>query len=98
MGAIPLQFCEGSGLESAMIKWFGHGKFSHVDCVLPDGRLLGARSDVIQGIPAGVQIRPADYIHNEVLELVNIPCPDEDVPLFYEWLHKQVGKKYNKLG
>lgn len=98
MGAITLQFCEGSGLESAMIKWFGHGKFSHVDCVLPEGTLLGARSDTIQGIAPGVRIRPKGYIHGEVLEVVKVACSDDQEAEFYRFLHEQIGKPYNKMG
>jgi hypothetical protein len=98
MGAITLQFVEGSGLGAGMIKWFGHGKYSHVDCVLPHGHLLGARSDKIQGIPPGVQMRPADYTKKEHVTRVVIPCTVEQEHIFYGFLLEQIGKPYNKLG
>jgi hypothetical protein len=50
---IRLQFVLGTGLSSQAIAWFSAGHFSHVDAVLPDNRLLGARSDVVGGKPPG---------------------------------------------
>jgi hypothetical protein len=98
VGTISLQFVEGSGLGAGMIKWFGHGKYSHVDCVLQDGRLLGARSDVIGGVPAGVQIRPTGYMGKEAVERVDVPCTDGEQYGFYAFARSQVGRAYNKLG
>lgn len=63
-------FVAATATSSRMIEWFGGGEFSHVDIMLDDGTLLGARSDVItppglnaRPIPAGVQIRPNNYEH-----------------------------------
>jgi hypothetical protein len=52
MGVITLQFVTSRELESSAICTFQRGWCSHVDSVMDDGRLLGARSD------GGVQIRP----------------------------------------
>lgn len=98
MAEIVLQFVEGSGFSSALIKWFGSGLYSHVDTVLPDGTLLGARNDVIQGIPAGVQIRPANYIQNEAMHRVSLTVSGEMRGKYYAFLHSQIGKPYNRLG
>jgi hypothetical protein len=98
MGAITLQFVEGSGLGAGMIKWFGHGKYSHVDCVLPDGKLLGARSDRVGGKPPGVQIRPASYLGKEKTLRVKIPCTGQQEHFFYRFLYTEIGRAYNKLG
>lgn len=98
MGAIVLQFVEGSGLGSGMIKWFGHGAFSHVDAVLPDGTLLGARNDDIDGVPAGVQIRPASYVARETVRRVELPATDEQAAAFYQFMREQIGKPYNRVG
>jgi hypothetical protein len=98
MGAIVLQFVEGSGLGSGMIKWFGHGAFSHVDAVLPDGTLLGARNDDIDGVPAGVQIRPASYVADEHVRRISLPASDAQATAFYDFMHAQIGKPYNKIG
>jgi hypothetical protein len=93
---IRWQFVRGSGLSSAAIAWFSSGVFSHVDTVLPDGRLLGARSDTVGGITPGVRIRPANYekwAHRMVME---IPCTAWQENAYYEFLHKQIGKPYDK--
>jgi hypothetical protein len=86
--------------------------FSHVDIVIPptelkasDGvdmtkpALLGARSDVIGGKPAGVQIRPWDYgaktwIRQVIMEL---PASTMQETLFYGFAREQLGKPYDKL-
>lgn len=97
MGAIVLQFVgDNHSFGSLLIEWFDHGQFSHVDSVLPDGSLLGARSDVILGVPAGVQIRPASYVGGEVTKLVSIPCPDPVADAYYAFIHSQIGKPYDK--
>jgi hypothetical protein len=98
MDAITLQFVEGSGLGAGMIKWFGHGKYSHVDCVLPDGWLLGARSDRVGGAPPGVQVRQPDYVKKDKVERVVIPCTDQQQQEFYRSARSQLGLTYNKLG
>lgn len=59
MATIAVDFLRGPELSSKLIGWFGKGGdgFSHVAPVLADGRYCDARSDVIAGVPAGVQIR-----------------------------------------
>jgi hypothetical protein len=61
MPQLKAQFVLGKDLSSWAISWFGGGGYSHVDLVMPDGGLLGARSDWIKGIHPGVMIRPPDY-------------------------------------
>ena len=53
---LVFQFVAEHTVGSALIRWFTQSRFSHVDVVLPDGRLLGAR------LWGGVRIRPPDYI------------------------------------
>jgi hypothetical protein len=96
MGAIVLQFVEGSGLGAALIKYYDHGIYSHVDSVLPDGTLLGARDDVIDGIPSGVQIRPASYVAGEIVLRVTIPCTDAQQDAFYAFVRVQLRKPYDE--
>jgi hypothetical protein len=98
VGTIVLQFVEGSGLGAGLIKWFGHGTYSHVDAVLPDGRLLGARSDNRSGVPEGVQIRPASYVGLEKTTRIVLPATDVQESDFYAFLHDQIGKPYNRIG
>lgn len=93
---IRLQFVLGSGLSSALISWFGAGHFSHVDCVLPDNSLLGARSDQIGLIPPGVQIRPPAYETWKKQVVFSIPATEFQEDAFYRFLRAQLGKPYDK--
>ena len=93
---IRLQFVMGSGLSSALITWFSAGAFSHVDCVLPSGDLLGARSDQIGNVAPGVQIRPPNYEtwkRRVVMKLTVEPAKERK---FLDFLHNQIGKPYDK--
>jgi hypothetical protein len=96
MGAIVLQFASNTSLGSRLIEWYDHGKYSHVDTVLPDGSLLGARDDVIGAVPAGVQVRPADYVHGDMLLRVTLPAPDAIVNAYYAFVSAQIGKPYDE--
>ena len=46
-------------MSSRLIAYFGQGAggYSHCASVLQDGRFLDARSDVLDGVPAGIHIR-----------------------------------------
>lgn len=88
--AIVLQFCDTPGLSSALIEWFGHGWCSHVDSVLEDGRLLGARMD------GGVEIRDANYETFRRLLRVVLPAPAEIVRTYYDFIKAQLGKPYDQ--
>lgn len=96
-GQIVMQFAGSSSLTSRLIQWFGHGQFAHVDTVMPDGTLVGARNDVMAGYPAGVQIRGADYQKGYKLKKVAIPCTDAQQKAYYEFVLDQVGKPYDSL-
>ena len=95
MGQIVMQFAGSSSLTSRLIQWFGHGRFAHVDTVMPDGMLVGARNDVMAGFPAGVQIRSPDYQVGYNLKQVTIPCSDEQQKSYYDFVLDQVGKPYD---
>ena len=95
---MKLQFVLGHDWTSDLIAWFGGANtgFSHVDAVLPDGCLLGSRSDQIGLIPPGVQIRPPAYDRWRYYRVLTVPAtPAQDVA-FYEFLHQQLGKPYDK--
>lgn len=96
MGAIVIQFVGNHSLGSRLIEWFDHGEYSHVDTVLPDGSLLGARDDVIDGIPTGVQIRPASYVEDEAKCRVSIPCTSAQETAYYDFVQAQIGKPYDE--
>lgn len=91
---IRLQFVQGKGPVSRSIAWFSSGHFSHVDIVLPDGTLLGARSDNADGVK-GVAIRRSDYEVWHKRVVFSIPCTDLQHEAAYDFARKQVGKPYD---
>jgi hypothetical protein len=94
---ITLQFVRGTALDSKLIEWFGGGsRFSHVDIVLPDGMLLGSRSDVVGGASAGVQIRNPDYVGTQTVLRISLPQTTVLEEHFYRWARSQIGKGYDK--
>jgi len=94
--AIVLQFVQGTGFGAALIKFYDHGLYSHVDSVLPDGTLLGARDDEVGGMPSGVQIRPADYLGSETVKRITLPCTDAQADAYYAFVRSQIGKAYDE--
>jgi uncharacterized protein YycO len=93
---IHLQFVLGTGLPSRGIAWFSAGHFSHVDAILPDGSLLGARSDQIGLVPPGVQIRPPYYETWKERVVMTLPASSIYDSQFYAFLKLQLGKPYDK--
>jgi hypothetical protein len=96
MSEIVMQFVGNDSFGSRLIEWFDHGKYSHVDSVLPDGTLLGARNDVIDGIPSGVQIRPASYVEGDKILRVTIPCTVNQEEAYYAFVRAQIGRPYDE--
>lgn len=92
---IQLQFVRGADIASSVIAWFSQGNFSHVDAVLSDGNLLGARNDSVGGRPPGVQIRPPDYAPFPVKVRMDIPSTSPQEAAFYAFLDEQLGKPYD---
>jgi uncharacterized protein YycO len=82
-------------LSSRAIAWFSAGHFSHVDAVLPDGRLLGARDDHVGGQPPGVRIRPPNYVKWSRRVVMKVPASAEQTYKFYAFLRDQLGKPYD---
>ena len=93
--SIKLRFVRGLDFSSRVIAWFSAGHLSHVDAVLPDGTLLGARSDVLKGVPTGVQIRPPGYETVALQMVMEIPCTTLQEAAFYRFLRAQLGKPYD---
>lgn len=92
---IQLQFSRQADICSDAIAWFTQGALSHVDCVLPSGLLLGARSDSIGGQPPGVQARPAHYAKWALTVRFTIPTTAAQAEKFYKFLYDQLGKPYD---
>lgn len=92
---IQLQFVSDGDIGSQTIAWFSQGHFSHVDAIMPDGNLLGARNDKVGGKPSGVQIRPPRYVEFSKQVVMTIPSSQRQSDTFYDFLRKQIGKPYD---
>lgn len=88
-GSITLQFVGSNDILSDTIKLFERGWCSHVDAVMPDGMLLGAR------FSGGVAIRPPDYEAFPRKLQVHLPAEDAVAAAFYDALRSQLGKPYD---
>lgn len=93
---ILLQFVSERAFTSEVIGWFSSGHLSHVDAILPDGSLLGARSDRVGGRPAGVQIRPSGYLPFDRKVIFKLPATPRQENLWKSFLLGQLGKPYDK--
>lgn len=89
MAEIVLQFVRATDPLSNMIALYQRGWPSHVDAVLPDGQLLGARLD------GGVAIRPHDYEHFDQKLVVRLDTAQAVRDNYYAWLGNQLGKPYD---
>lgn len=94
--SVKLRFVRGLDFSSRVIAWFSAGHLSHVDAVLPDGTLLGARSDSIKGVPTGVQIRPPGYEPVALQIVMEIPATALQEVTFYRFLRSQLGRPYDR--
>lgn len=95
---IVLQFTAQDDLGSKMIRWFSHGDYSHVDTVLPDGRLFGARSDRVGGQPPGVFARDPSYVDGSKTFRVELPVGPQTESRYFDFLKRQEGKPYDSIG
>lgn len=93
--AVRLQFVRENKIGSKLIAWFGAGEFSHADCLLDDGRLLGARHDRVGGKPPGVQIRPPGYAKFVRCDIFTLSATDAQERSFHEFLFSQLNKPYD---
>jgi hypothetical protein len=89
---ITTQFITEASVGSWMIRYGTHSDFSHVDVVLPNGNLLGARSDTAT---PGVAIRHPNYATFTRCSRVIIPCTKEQEDNYYKFLYAQLGKPYD---
>jgi uncharacterized protein YycO len=92
---IQLQFVLGHALSSSLIAWFSSGHFSHVDCVMPDGYLVGAQSSRVDGYPEGVRRRRAHYTTWKRRVVFDVPATAAQKKKFYAFLTAQIGKPYD---
>lgn len=87
---IRLRFGARPGIEAWLIQWLSTGHWSHVDIVMPDGMLLGARAD-------GVRLRPPGYAPFRNVHLATIPAAAPQCRAFYRFASEQLGKPYDNL-
>lgn len=92
---ITLQFSAQNDLSSLIIELGGAGPFSHVDLIEADGRLYGARSDVVGGAPAGVQSRPPDYEKFARRVRMSFSTTTAEEKTFWDFAYAQRGKPYD---
>jgi uncharacterized protein YycO len=93
---ISLRFVCGAGLSSRAIAWFSAGHLSHVDAVLPNGDLLGARYDNVGG-GTGVRARPPGYEKVARVLVMQIPATPQQESDWLTFLRAQNGKPYDSL-
>lgn len=91
----------GYSFGSRLIEWGTHSQLSHMDILLPDGWLVGARSDNPKDqsgrrFGKGVQVRsPHYYGRVESTLTIQIPVTAKQKRVFYTLLAEQVGKPYD---
>lgn len=86
---IGLQFSAKSGLPSLAIRTFTRGWVTHVDSMLPDGRLFGARWN------GGVQARLPDYTKFTQKKVMYLPATPEQETVYFDFMLAQLGKPYD---
>lgn len=94
MSTIAFSFVQSNDPIGRVIQFYERGPWSHVDCVLPDGSLLGARSDSVGGKPPGVQIRPPDYETWPKRDIVELAATPEQITTWLNFLKSQIGQPY----
>lgn len=96
---LELLFRRGVSWSSLALGWFGGDYWSHVDIVWPDGRLLGARSDLIEvgdvTYPSGFQLRPNPYERVRDETRISIPCTAAELARANAWAYTQIGSPYD---
>lgn len=97
MALLSFQFSRQDDLGSLAIRTFEHGgEWSHVDAIMSDGSLLGARNDVVDGIPAGVRIRPSNYSNFAAYKRVHLEVTQAVADAYQAFLSTQIGKPYDQ--
>lgn len=89
MTALRLQFADEPRWYAPVIRWFSHSDYCHVDIVVDDGALIGARPI------GGVARRPANYLPFTRTQIVTVPLTDEGYHAAMDFLFKQIGKPYD---
>lgn len=94
---ITFQYSTQDDTISGGIRKYTRSPYSHVDIETPDGWLLGARSDVCAGVPAGVQKRPRGYAPFTAAHRVALQTTPDREQTFWEFAYAQLGKGYDTV-
>ncbi len=105
MVSMQWQFVRGRGFASRLISWYD-GIYSHVDWITPEGRLRGARSDMVytptckEGIHPGYRDRPMDYDIKDwaIRTIFTLKVPDYQLKSYQKFSDLQLGKPYDSRG
>lgn len=102
MTAVRYSFVYQGGFLSWAIARFGATRdgFSHVDCVMPDGSLIGARSDTItppggEPIQPGFRKRPDNYEKWVRRDVVEIQVSEFQAAQRNGWIAKHLNAPYD---
>jgi len=90
MPIIRLQFSsQSNNIFSTLVRWRDWSDYSHVDLIMPDGRLIGAYSN-------GVVIGYPHIVSNKII--VSIVVTQEQADKIYKGAMSQLGKPYDYAG
>ncbi len=96
--AIKLRFISENNVFSPIVCWWTGCQYSHVEVCLPEG-YLGARpfAEHIDGkhIPAGVQIRPFNYLTPKKQAFATIELGSFVDDIVLKVFREQIGKPYD---
>ena len=87
MAKIVLQFSTENNIGSKILHYYDHVWCSHVDAVMQDGGLLGAK------LLGGVCIRKNQGFDKSLI--VELPTTPEIYDKFYNFCQNQIGKPYD---
>ena len=90
---ISLFFTDEATIPQAIARFFTRSWCSHVDVVMPNGALLGARPNWEAN--GGVQVRLPGYHDFTRSIAVELPCDAAVVNAFYAFCQEQIGKPYD---
>ena len=93
---IRYRFFGASGFSSRAIEWFSSGYFSHVAAIWSPTELLDSRSDVVGGVPPGVEMRLAKYETAQIMVDMELDCTPAQESNWRAFLIEQLHKPYDK--
>lgn len=97
--SLSVVFVADKTLSGRAISCFGGDFWDHMAIMIDDETVIDARSDVIRGIPAGVEKRPVDYLwHYSSYVRLEMPCDDHQRHMVIWALKNELHKPYDRIG